>query len=132
MTIGWGPRRRGNMLDGHALKRGDLDRLAPSEKDALLLQMFNHIGEQSKTLQVHQEQIEQRDKALKFKDAKIEKITFGLQRLKNWQFSAHSERMTAEQRQLFEDTLVEDREDLQAQLDELLGQERDKDSPSRE
>lgn len=27
------------------------DRLAPSEKIALLLQMFNHIGEQSKTLQ---------------------------------------------------------------------------------
>ena len=59
----------GDMLDVHALRPGDLDRLAPSEKDALLLQMFNHIGEQSKTLQAHQEQIEQRDKALKFKDA---------------------------------------------------------------
>ena len=61
------------MLDVHALKPGDLDRLAPSEKDALLLQMLNHIGQQSRA---HQEQIEQRDKALKFKDAKIEKITF--------------------------------------------------------
>ena len=115
----------GDMLDVHALKPGDLDRLAPSEKDALLLQMLSHIGRQSKALQVHQEQIEQRDKALKFKDAKIEKITFELQRLKRWQFSAHSERMTAEQRQLFEDTLVEDRESLQAELDALLGDKPD-------
>jgi transposase len=127
----------GDMLDVHALKPGDLDRLASSEKDALLLQMLSHIGEQSKALQVHQEQIEQRDKALKFKDAKIEKITFELQRLKRWQFSAHSERMTAEQRQLFEETLVEDKESLQAELDALLGkkkdsQERERRTPRRE
>src|SRR5258706_14369268 len=70
MTIGWRPRTIGDMLDVHALRRGDLDRLAPREKHALLLQMFNRIGEPSKTLQAHQEQIEQRDKALKFKDAK--------------------------------------------------------------
>jgi transposase len=120
------------MLDVQALKPGDLSRLSSGEKDAVMLQMLSHIGEQSTALQARQAHIEQQDKALKFKDAKIEKITFELQRLKNWQFSAHSERMTAEQRQLFEDTLVEDREDLQAQLDELLGQERDKDSPSRE
>jgi len=117
----------GDMLDVHALKPGDLDRLAPGEKDVLLLQMLSHIGQQSKALKVHQEQIEQQDKALKFKDAKIEKITFELQRLKRWQFGAHSERMTAEQRQLFEETLVEDRESLQAELDALLGKRQDKD-----
>ena len=96
----------GDMLDVHALKPGDLGRLASGEKDALLLQMLSHIGQQSKALQVHQEQIEQQDKALKFKDAKIEKITFELQRLKRWQFGAHSERMTAEQRQLFEEMVL--------------------------
>ncbi|QRF62825.1 hypothetical protein [Variovorax paradoxus] len=112
------------MLDAQALKPGDLDRLAPEEKDALLLQMLSHIGQQSKALQIHQEQIEQRDQALKFKDARIEKITFELQRLKRWQFSAHSERMTTEQRQLFEETVVVDRESLQAELDALLGKHR--------
>jgi len=111
----------GDMLDVQALKPGDLDRLAPEEKDALLLQMLSHIGQQSTALQVRQEQIEQQDKALKFKDARIEKITFELQRLKRWQFGAHSERMTAEQRHQFEETLVEDRESLQAELDALLG-----------
>jgi transposase len=120
------------MLDVHALKPGDLDRLAPGEKDALLLQMLSHIGQQSKALQASQEQIEQQDKALKFKDARIEKITFELQRLKRWQFGAHSERMTAEQRQLFEETLIEDRESLQAELDALLGKKKDKDSQERE
>ena len=122
----------GDMLDVQALKPGDLDRLAPQEKDALLLQMLSHIGQQSKALQVHQAQIEQQDKALKFKDARIEKITFELQRLKRWQFGANSERMTAEQRQLFEETLVEDRESLQAELDALLGTKTDKDSQERQ
>jgi len=122
----------GDMLDVQALKPGDLDRLAPEEKDALLLQMLSHIGQQSTALQVRQEQIEQQDKALKFKDARIEKITFELQRLKRWQFGAHSERMTAEQRQLFEETLVEDRESLQAELDALLGKKKDKAGQERE
>ena len=122
----------GDMLDVHALKPGDLGRLASGEKDALLLQMLSHIGQQSKALQVHQEQIEQQDKALRFKDAKIEKITFELQRLKRWQFSAHSERMTAEQRQLFEDTLIEDRESLQAELDALLGDKPDTNRSARD
>src|SRR4030095_13980110 len=39
-----------------------------------------------------------------------------------------SERMTAAQRELFEDTLVEDQESLQAELDALLGDKPDKDS----
>jgi transposase len=120
------------MLDVQALKPDDLSRLGSSEKDALMLQMLSHIGQQSTALQVHRAHIERQDQALKFKDAKIEKITFELQRLKRWQFSAHSERMTAEQRQLFEDTLVEDRESLQAELDELLGPQSEKDGTSKE
>lgn len=132
MTSGCSSRTMGDMLDVQALKPGDLDRLAPAEKDALLLQMLSHIGHQSKALQDHQEQIQERDKALKFKDARIEKITFELQRLKRWQFGAHSERMTADQRQLFEETLVEDQESLQAELDALLGEKADKGSRERE
>jgi transposase len=109
-----------SMLDVQALKPGDMDRLSSIEKDALMLRMLAHIGEQSKVIQAKEVHIEQQHKAIKFKDAKIEKITFEMQRLKSWQFGAHSERMTADQRQLFEDTLVEDQESLQAELDELL------------
>jgi transposase len=82
------------MLDVQALKPGDMDRLSSSEKDALMLRMLAHIGEQSKVIQAKEVHIEQQHKAIKFKDAKIEKITFEMQRLKSWQFGAHSERMT--------------------------------------
>lgn len=120
------------MLDVHALQPSDLSRLAPGEKDALLLQMLSHIEQQSKALQAGHAQIAQREQTIKFKDAKIEKITFELQRLKHWQFGARSERMTAEQRQLFEDTLVEDQEGLQSELDALLDKQgKDTERPER-
>jgi transposase len=44
------------------------------------------------------------DSELKFKDAKIEKITFQLARLKAWKFGAKTEAMRAEQRRLFQET----------------------------
>ena len=110
------------MLDVSAFKPSDLECLAPGEKDAMLLRLLSHIEQQSQVIQSGATLIAQRDQAIKFKDAKIEKITFELQRLKRWQFGANSERMTAEQRQLFEDTMVEDQEGLQAELDTLLGE----------
>ena len=65
------------------------------------------------------EHIARRDREIKFKDAKIERITFELARLKAWKFGAKTEAMNAEQRQMFEDTLAEDEADLQAQLQAL-------------
>ena len=67
-----------------------------------------HIGEQSK-------QIASQAQAIKFRDAKIERITHELARLKAWRFAARTERMNAEQRQLFEETLAADQASLQAQ-----------------
>ncbi len=68
------------------------------------------------------EHIARRDREIKFKDAKIEHITFELARLKAWKFDARTEAMNAQQRQMFEDTLAEDEADLQAQLNALQGQ----------
>src|ERR1039457_2539821 len=51
-----------------------------------------------------------------WRDAKLEKITFELARLKRWKFGAKTEAMTADQRQMFQDTLLEDEADLEAQL----------------
>jgi transposase len=65
--------------------------------------------------------LRQQDSEIRFKDAKIEKITFQLARLKAWKFGAKTEAMSAEQRRLFEETLAEDEASLQAQLDQARG-----------
>ena len=61
---------------------------------------------------------------IRLKDAKIEKITFELARLKAWKFGAKTEAMNAEQRRLFEETLAEDEASLQAQLAAAAGRRR--------
>ncbi|CAM3834535.1 hypothetical protein POHY109586_23875 [Polaromonas hydrogenivorans] len=72
--------------------------------------MLSHVGEQSR-------QIESQAQAIELRDAKIASITFELRRLlKARQFAARTERMNAEQRQLFEETLAADQADLEAQL----------------
>ena len=53
-------------------------------------------------------EVEQRDQAIKLKDAKIEKFTFEPARLKRWKFGAKAETMSAEQRHVFEQTCAED------------------------
>ena len=53
------------------------------------------------------------------REAKIDKITFELARLKRWKFGAKSEAMNAEQRRLFEETLAEDEAGLREQLERL-------------
>ena len=53
------------------------------------------------------------------KEAKLDKVSFELARLKAWKFSAKTEAMNAQQRQMFEDTLAEDEASLEAQLKAL-------------
>ena len=108
------------MLQAHAFtapqfKAQDLQGLSPAALAEVAAQMLAHIGRQS-------QQIAERDRAIKFKDAKIERITFELVRLKAWKFSARTEAMNAEQRQLFEETLAADEASLQAQLEALQAQ----------
>ncbi len=78
--------------------------------------VLQHIGQQSQHIAQQGQQIESRAKAIQFKDAKIQSIMFELRRLKAWRFDAKTERMNAEQRQLFEETLAADQADLEAQL----------------
>ena len=78
-----------HMLDVHTLQAQDLRGLS---HEALVLaaeQMLQRIGAQSKQLHAQAQDI-------KFKDAKLEKITFELARLKAWRFSAKTEAMNAE------------------------------------
>jgi transposase len=60
--------------------------------------------------------IEQQAREIAWRDAKLEKVNLELGRLKRWKFGAKTEAMTAQQRVLFAETLVEDEASLQAQL----------------
>ena len=103
------------MLNVHELKAQDLQRLSPDAQAQVVDQLLQHIAQQSKL-------ITSQAQAIKFRDVKIERITFELARLKSWRFCAKTERMNAEQRQLFEETLAADQASLEAQLDALQGQ----------
>lgn len=97
------------MFDVTTLKVQDLQGLSPEAVAEIATALMAQLADQ-------QAQIAQRDREIKFKDAKIERITFELARLKAWKFGAKTEAMNAQQRQMFEDTVAEDEADLQAQL----------------
>ena len=100
------------MLEVRSLKAEDLKGLSPSAITEVSVRMLEHMAAQART-------IEQHEKTIKFKDAKLEKVTFELARLKAWKFGAKTEAMSAEQRRMFEETLAEDEASLQAQLQQL-------------
>jgi hypothetical protein len=97
--------QHGRMHDMDALQSQDLRGLTPQALEALAQHLLVRVQQQSREIV--------------WRDAKIEKITFELARLKRWKFGARTEVMDAQQRQLFLDTLVEDEAHLQAQLAEL-------------
>ena len=94
------------------LRAQDFVGLSPAAAAELAARVLAHVGEQSR-------QIESQAQAIEFRDAKIASITFELRRLKARQFAAKTERMNAEQRQLFEETMAADQADLEAQLEAL-------------
>jgi transposase len=100
------------MLDLQALQATDPKALSPGELAEVFTKMVTHIGQQ------HQ-RIDSQEQAIKLRDAKLERVSFELARLKAWKFAARTERMNAQQRQLFEETLAADEASLQAQLEAL-------------
>src|SRR5438094_2938324 len=111
------------MLDVHAVKTEDLRALSPAELGELAARMLaqltdqsRHLDEQSRHIAEQSKRIDKQAQAIKWRDAKIESITFQLARLKAWKFGAKTERMNAEQREIFEETLAADQADLEAQL----------------
>ena len=123
------------MLDVHAIKPQDLQALSATELAALATRMLGHIGAQSKQIGEQSKQIgaqsqhidsqskriDSQAQAIKWRDAKIESITFELARLKAWRFGAKTEAMNADQRALFEETCAADQASLEAQLAALAG-----------
>ncbi len=116
------------MLDVQAIKPQDLKALSADELGAIAAQMLTHISEQSKHIAEQSRHIGEQSKridsqaqAIKWRDAKIDSVTFQLARLKAWKFGAKTEAMNAEQRALFEETCAADQASLEAQLAQLQG-----------
>lgn len=107
------------MVDLSTLRAEDLKALPPEAMAELAARMLAELGAKNRQLEQQQALVQRRDAEIKFKDAKLEKVTFELARYKAWKFGARTERLNAEQRQMFEDTAGEDEADLQAQLDAL-------------
>jgi transposase len=119
-----------HMLSMRDLKAQDLQGLLPEAVTALAVQMLEHMQHQANelesagrelqskdhALELKQKLIERKDRDIAWRDAKLEKVTFELARLKRWKYGAKTEAMDAEQRQMFQDTLLEDEADLEAQL----------------
>ena len=104
------------MLVVHAVNNKDLEAFTRTELAQVAAQLLAHIGEQSKHISEQRLRIDSQAQAIKWRDAKIESITFQLARLKAWKFGAKTEAMNAEQRSIFEETLAADQASLEAQL----------------
>ena len=109
------------MLDVNTLKAADFKGLSKSAIAELAAQMLVQMTSMSTQLQARDKQAAAHIREIKFKDAKLERITFELARLKAWKFGAKTERMNAEQRQMFDETAAEDEASLEAQLLALQG-----------
>jgi transposase len=117
------------VLDLHTLTAGDLRGLNPEAMATVAEQMLARLTAQGKQIEQRDQQIAEQAHAIKFKDTKIERITFELARLKAWRFGAKTERMNAEQRHMFDEALAEDQASLEAQLHALQAQDAQESAP---
>ncbi len=118
------------MLDVNTLKAADLKGLSKSAMAELTAEMLARMTLMSTQLEARDKQVAAHIREIKFKDAKLERITFELARLKAWKFGAKTERMNAEQRQMFDEAAAEDEASLEAQLLALQGASEPSPSPA--
>jgi transposase len=110
------------MVDLTTLRAEDLKGLGPDAIAEVAARLLAQVNAQAVQLQQHEQRAERLEGEIRFKDIKLERVTFELARLKAWKFAARTERMSAAQRQMFEETAAEDEADLQAQLQALQGE----------
>ena len=72
----------GRMLDAQTLQIEDLQGLSREAVTELAAKLLAQLSAQQAALVAKDEDIAQRDREIRFKDAKIERITFELARLK--------------------------------------------------
>lgn len=98
-----------DMLDAKLLNAEALKGLSQSAITELATSLLAQLA-------ARDEEIARRDREIKFKDVRLERLTFQLAQFKAWKYGARTEAMNAEQRRLFEETVAEDEADLEAQL----------------
>ena len=77
------------------------------------------IAQLQQQARAHAQELARRDREIAWAHVKIDKLNFEVARLRRWKFEAKTEAMTAAQRLLFAETMIEDEASLQAQLAEL-------------
>jgi transposase len=124
------------MFDARSLKPEDLKALsqeawaeATAQMLALIAEQQAQLSEQSEHIHAQTKRIDSQAAAIKWRDAKIESITFQLARLKAWRFGAKTERMNAEQREIFEETFAADQASLEEQLARLQAEASEQGAP---
>lgn len=110
------------MVDLTTLRAEDLQGLGPDAVAEVAARLLAQVNAQALQLQQQEQRAERLEGEIKFKDIKLERLTFELARLKAWKFAAKTERMNSAQRQMFEETAAEDEADLQTQLQALQAQ----------
>jgi transposase len=98
-------------MPGEAAAAIDLTSL-PAEVAALIARLQQQA-------RAHAHELARRDREIAWAHVKIDKLNFEIARLRRWKFDARTEAMTAAQRLLFAETMIEDEAGLQAQLAEL-------------
>jgi transposase len=114
-----------NQLDAQQLRRVVRSLMSEmASKEAVIAQHGAEIGRRDA-------EIERRDREIAFKQAVIDKINHEMAVLKRLQFAAKSEAFNAEQKSLLEETIDADLAALQAELDKVLPDEKDKDEKNK-
>jgi transposase len=91
---------------------------AIAERDALISKRDEVIAERDAL-------IVERDKTIRHRELRIEALTHEIARLRRMQFAARSERMSLEQRSLFEETMAADLAAAESELAELAAPQRE-------
>jgi hypothetical protein len=86
---------------------------------ALVREQMTMVARHQELIAQHELTIARRDHEIAYKTAKIDQLTHELARLRRVQFSARSERMNPEQRELFDEAMAADIAAVEAELDAL-------------
>jgi transposase len=95
------------------------DEAAALDLTSLPAEVAALIARLQQQAQAHAQELAHRDREIAWRDVRIDKLNFELARLRRWKFDARTEAMTASQRLLFAETMVEDEASLKAKLAEL-------------
>lgn len=90
-----------------------------AQRDRLLAERNEALAQQQQAITERDQRITERDHIIRHRELRIEALTHEIARLRRVQFGARSERMSAEQRSLFEEALATDLAAVEAELESL-------------